>query len=234
MLRRGDSIPAGTRLEFVFVRRSKAVYEGDRLEDYDFYRENRKGSNGLVLDIDHYIEKQVLKPVTELLNVAFPHEMISVVPIKDRFEADWFETLGEYQTCILKKKGSLHSKVFHVLESAKRFDYLEHSQCPKGVRTANPCECVARYNGGTRNDVNRAKHPKLMDLCRAYRAWYIVEQLKLQAGLPKRRARRKGIPRGATECLRDSNVVGDILQGRKLFRSVLTELNLYSLDMCYN
>ena len=41
MIKRGDSIPAGTRLEFVFVRRPKAVHEGDRLEDYDFYRENR-------------------------------------------------------------------------------------------------------------------------------------------------------------------------------------------------
>ena len=43
MLKRGDSIPAGTRLEFVFVKRPWALFEGDRLEDFDFYRENRKG-----------------------------------------------------------------------------------------------------------------------------------------------------------------------------------------------
>ena len=234
MLKRGDSIPAGTRLEFVFIQRPQALYEGDRLEDYDFYRDNRKGPNGLALDVDHYIEKQILKPITELFNVAFPHEMISVVPIKDRFEDDWVETLGEYQTCILKQKGVLHSKVFHVLESAKRFDYLGLPQCPEGVKTADSCGCVARYSGGTRNDINRAKHSKLLGLCRDFRAWYIVEQLKKQAGLPKSRTRRKGLPRGATEYPRDSNVVGDILQARQLFRKVLTELNLYSLHTCYN
>ena len=235
MIKRGDSIPAGTRLEFVFVQRPQALYEGDRLEDYDFYRDNRKGLNGLSLDIDHYIEKQLLKPITELFNVAFPHEMVSVIPIKDRFEDAWFESLGEYQMCILKYKGSLYSKISHVLESAKRFDYLGHSQCPEGVQTPlNSCGCVSRYADGDRNDVNRAKHPELMAFCRDFRAWYIVERLKKQAGLPKSRTRRKGLPRGATEYARDSNVVGDILQARQLFRKVLTELNLYSLHTCYN
>ena len=134
MLKRGDSIPAGTRLEFVFIQRDQALFEGDRLEDYDFYRENRGGPAGLTLDLNHYLEKQILKPVTELLNVAFPHKMISALPIKTRLGGDFFDVLGEYQTCILKQKGGVVSKVRHVLHSAKRFDYDGLTQCPAGVK----------------------------------------------------------------------------------------------------
>ena len=236
MLKRGDSIPAGTRLEFVFVKRSQALFEGDRLEDYDFYRENRKGLKGLALDIDHYIEKQILKPVTELLNVTFPHEMVSAIPIKDRFDENSFEKLGEYQTCILQQKGSIHAKVSHVLESANRFDYLGKTQCPEGVKlgSGDPCGCVTRYSGGSRNDVNPAKHPQIMSVCRIFHSWNMVARLQKQYGVPKSRTRRKGLPRGATEYPRDSNVVGDILQARQLFRKVVVELNLYSLDKFYN
>ncbi len=236
MLKRGDSIPAGTRLEFVFVIRPQALFEGDRLEDYDFYRENRKGPKGLALDIDHYIEKQILKPVTELLNVAFPHEMVSAVPIKDRFEGNSFEELGEYQLCILKQKGNTRAKVFHVLESANRFDFLGKTQCPTGVRlgSGDPCGCVSRYSGGGRNDVNRVKHPQIVALCQQFRSWDVVARLQKQSGLPKSRTRRKGLARGATEYPRDSNVVGDILQARRVFRKVVVELNVYSLHKFYN
>ena len=62
----------------------------------------------------------------------------------------------------------------------------------------------------------------------------MVARLQKQYGLPKSRTRRKGLPRGATEYPRDSNVVGDILQARQLFRKVVVELNLYSLDKFYN
>jgi len=231
MLKRGDSIPAGTRLEFVFVQRPGALYEGDRLEDFNFYRENRKGPTGLTLDLNHYVEKQILKPVTELLNVAFPHTTISAVPIKDRLGGLDLDSLGEYQLCILKQKGGLPSKVYHILQSVKRFDYDGITQCPEGVKlgSANPCGCVLRYGGGTRNDVNRAKHPQIVSICQDFFAWNLLSRLKKQAGLPKSRARRKGLARGATEYPRDSNVVGDMLQARQCFRKVVVELNLYAL-----
>jgi len=236
MLKRGDSIPAGTRLEFVFVKRPGALYEGDRLEDFNFYRENRKGPTGFALDLNHYVEKQILKPVTELLNVAFPHKTISAVPIKDRLGGLDLDTLGEYQLCILKQKGALSSKVYHILQSAKRFDYVGITQCLEGVKlgSGNPCGCVLRYGGGTRNDINRAKHPQIVALCQDFFAWHLISRLKKQVGLPKSRARRKGLARGATEYPRDSNVVGDMLQARQWFRKVVVELNLYALHKFCN
>src|SRR5208282_2786374 len=71
MIARGDDVPPNTRLEFLYVENEEADHQGEKAEDYTFYREN-KASLKLRPDYLHYIEKQLTNPVTELLTVKYP------------------------------------------------------------------------------------------------------------------------------------------------------------------
>lgn len=75
LLRRGTDVPANTRLEFLYLENPNAEHQGDKAEDFMYYKENRHIEN-LKIDYLHYLEKQLLKPVTELLAVKFPRNEI--------------------------------------------------------------------------------------------------------------------------------------------------------------
>jgi len=70
LLNRGTDIPANTRLEHIYVETKNATHQGEKAEDYTYYREN-KNVEGFKLDYLHYIEK-LQTPITELLNVKYP------------------------------------------------------------------------------------------------------------------------------------------------------------------
>ena len=75
MIRRGDNVPPNTRLEYLYLENKDAVHQGDKAEDFTYYKENRKVEK-LKPDRLHYIEKQLAKPITELLNVKFPRDPV--------------------------------------------------------------------------------------------------------------------------------------------------------------
>jgi hypothetical protein len=75
MLRRGDDVPANTRLEYIYLENPKAVYLGDKAEDYTYYRENKRDMK-FKPDYLHYVEKQLMKPISELLDVKFPKNIV--------------------------------------------------------------------------------------------------------------------------------------------------------------
>jgi Iridoviridae putative DNA polymerase len=75
MLRRGDDVPPNTRLEYIYLRKEGATHQGEKAEDYTFYKEN-KDIHDFKPDYLHYIEKQLSKPVTEILNVKYPPRKI--------------------------------------------------------------------------------------------------------------------------------------------------------------
>ena len=84
MLRRGDDVPPNTRLEFLYLKNPKAVRQGDRAEDYTFYREN-KANLRLEPDPLHYVEKQLMKPMTEIISVKWPGEKYLYEKIEDAY-----------------------------------------------------------------------------------------------------------------------------------------------------
>ena len=85
LLKRGDEVPANTRLELLYVENKNADYQGEKAEDYTFYREN-KAISDLKPDYLHYIEKQLMKPITELLEVKYKHKRIPYEKIEDALE----------------------------------------------------------------------------------------------------------------------------------------------------
>ncbi len=88
ILRRGEEVPANTRLEYVYVEDEFAEHQGDKAEDYTYYREHRNGlvENGMRPDFLHYIEKQLTNPITELFTVMYPGDIIPYETIENKFE----------------------------------------------------------------------------------------------------------------------------------------------------
>jgi DNA polymerase elongation subunit (family B) len=67
--KRGIDIGAGARLEYVLLRNKelcKDVKQGEIVEDFDYFTEMKEYFN---LDLLYYFEKQLIKPVDELLEV---------------------------------------------------------------------------------------------------------------------------------------------------------------------
>ena len=82
MLDRGDDVPANTRLEFLYLQTENAAHQGDKAEDYTYYKENKDIEN-LRPDNLHYLEKQLSKPITELLSVKYPREPVAYEKLDD-------------------------------------------------------------------------------------------------------------------------------------------------------
>nr|QBK85517.1 MAG: DNA polymerase elongation subunit family B [Marseillevirus LCMAC101] len=82
MLDRGDDVPANTRLEFLYLQNKNAVHQGDKAEDYTYYKEN-KDIEDLRPDYLHYLEKQLSKPITELLTVKYSREPVAYEKLDD-------------------------------------------------------------------------------------------------------------------------------------------------------
>lgn len=79
-----EAVPANTRLEFLFLRNLKKQHQGEGAEEYSYYLENKKdsalegsykdlaGDNTMKLDNLYMLEKQLSKPLKELLEVVLP------------------------------------------------------------------------------------------------------------------------------------------------------------------
>lgn len=85
MRKRGDIVPANTRLEFLYLKNvdgKKYNHLGEAAEDYVYYRDNKRGvknSKGELVNLEPdpfiYIDKLV-NPMDELITVKFPRKVI--------------------------------------------------------------------------------------------------------------------------------------------------------------
>ncbi len=82
MIGRGTDIPPNTRLEFLYVENPQATHQGQKAEDFTYYTEN-KDTERFKPDRLHYIEKQLAKPMTEILSVVFEKEPVIYEKIDD-------------------------------------------------------------------------------------------------------------------------------------------------------
>ncbi len=90
MMRRGDDVPPNTRLEYIYLEDEHAVHQGEKAEDYTYYRENKHITSpdhpkGLRPDHLMYIDKQLLKPLTEMFAVKYKKEDIPYETLEDTF-----------------------------------------------------------------------------------------------------------------------------------------------------
>lgn len=81
MIARGDDVPPNTRMEYVYLEDPSVDLDSYRTEDYTFFRENKH--SGLRLDYFYY-QRQLIKPLTELLDVVFPGDPIMYEKLDER------------------------------------------------------------------------------------------------------------------------------------------------------
>lgn len=91
ILNRGCDIPANTRLEFLYIENENATKQGQKAEDYSYFKEHRREQN-LRPDKLHYIEKQLAKPLTEMVLVKFPRERIIYEKLEDKLNRLMFDS----------------------------------------------------------------------------------------------------------------------------------------------
>ncbi len=145
MTRRGEIIPPNTRLEYLYIETPNAIHEGDRLEDYSYYTENKEQLN-IKPDYIHYLDKQFLKTADELLSVykndtIIPYQSLDELYLK--YEAG-FNVL--HRTTISTLKGQI--KITHGEKKYKNihigWDALIEENCQVEIPILN----VNRFGEG--------------------------------------------------------------------------------------
>ena len=146
MNQRGDIVPPNTRLEYVFLETAeKAKLQAEKMEDYTYFRENRLNESGkevLKLDKLYYFEKQIIKPLTELLNIRFMKK-----PMLAYFD------LEEHIVCEAKTvKSLIHLTIIDnvargkakELPADKIMNFVLSNGCPTNQRLEKLCETYRR------------------------------------------------------------------------------------------
>lgn len=189
MLRRGEEIPPNTRFEFLYCENEDAQHQGEKAEDYTFYRENRHDLD-LRPDPLHYLEKQFSKPANELLSVKFPREEIAYdLPQNafDRHLEDLYTTNELVYRRVLSQRGIMRKVRFVI-------------------------ECSKQKTGAGRL---RPSHP-LVEASRRILARDILDRLHSQYGMKKRPTKRptksgdKLPPKTSIMTLRDMKKMGNV------------------------
>jgi DNA polymerase delta subunit 1 len=184
MMKRGDDVPPNTRLEFLYLEDDEAEHQGEKAEDYTFYREN-KSNLKLKPDYLHYIEKQLTNPVTELLDVKYPRPIVPYEKMDDAVErciegADFMvrstvNQIKRYSRTVPVTNGTTYNykgmaaKVQYILDAA-------------GKWTAN--------HDKPNEVINPTKNAELIKACKRWKAFNIINQLHAHYGTRKRTQRR--------------------------------------------
>jgi DNA polymerase delta subunit 1 len=208
MIARGDDVPPNTRLEYLYLEDDTAVYQGQKAEDYTFYKEN-KDVMDMRPDYLHYIEKQLKEPITELINVRFPRRV--VVP-----HEDLEDRIQELVRCMDNEL--LRFRIVNVKKYEKTYsDTLARRDgvvCGWGAKKIKPkykrpetrgysftrfaaqvqhiidSSIKRRRNPKLSNEIDEKKYPELVSLCLRWKSREIVNKLHSQVGMRKRTAKR--------------------------------------------
>jgi len=206
MLRRGDDIPPNTRLEFLYLENPEAEHQGEKAEDFTYYREN-KADEKLKPDYFHYIEKQLCNPITELVTVKFPHEKIMWEKLEDAFERllgkldelnrfrivkikEYTKEVGclrcEYAKTDSKIKCAIHTRS-RKGENSKPTTYILKK---KMAQVEAILASVRKFRDGVKNEINPIKNAVLIRACLHMKSREILERIYKSYGIRKRTERK--------------------------------------------
>jgi DNA polymerase delta subunit 1 len=220
MLRRGDDVPPNTRLEYLYVENDEATHQGEKAEDYTFYREN-KDIFGFKPDYLHYIEKQLTNPITELLDVKYPREKVAYEKIDDALDRciNGLDDLLKHRVLQTKKYERSAGERYDTLrcgwsalgcdECRTKFpkkctsstDKISHNPKTKVItyyytkRSAQVqfiLDSISRKKANPKaiNEIDEKKYPELIRVCRRWKAWNIINSVHAKYGIRKRSAKR--------------------------------------------
>ena len=198
---RGEIIASNTRLEYIYLQNESAKCQGDKAEEYSYFLEN-KSYERYKIDYEIYLEKQLMKPITETLEVNFPKPVIPYVDLEVK--------IGNY---FRRELNELHR--FRIA-TLKDIDYIPDRYKPEGkivigksaVESDLEDDTVIvtprryRHTGmdakvtyiirelkskdGDENSMTVEQYPGLMDLCMSWKSQTILNRLHTSHGSKKR------------------------------------------------
>ncbi len=242
MLRRGDDIPPNTRLEYLYLETPGATHQGQKSEDYTFYRENKdlaqQQGKPMIPDYLHYIQKQLAKPITELLEVKYPRQKVPYEKLDDALERvlESLDDLIKHRVKQIKVYDSSVGKGERANDGQRKIDdFLK----PKGKSMARDevgwihiCSvCRAKSKNGVvtackkhasklkpkiytyrkkmaqvqyildsakrkknnpkaMNEIDEKKYPEVIEICKKWKARFILDAMYAQYGVRKRPKKR--------------------------------------------
>jgi hypothetical protein len=215
MIRRGDDVPPNTRLEYLYLETPDAIHQGEKAEDYTFYRENKQEFT-FKPDYLHYVEKQLCKPVTELLAVKYPKQPVIFEKIDDALTRciEGLDELNRHRVMELKTytrtvEEGWYSK--HIVGwNAKwcgKCRGIDSERCAKHNPKTKPMTysyktnaakvqyildsiAARKANPKTPNTINPDRHQELIEVCLRWKSRHIIDRLHTQYGLRKRAVRK--------------------------------------------
>jgi hypothetical protein len=184
MIARGDNVPPNTRLEFIYLedQNNHGSLQGEKAEDYTYYKEN-KANLSLRPDYLHYIEKQISKPITEFLEVKYAKPIVPfekfddavwrLINESDMLIQDAVSKIKKYTRTVPSEGGRVYNYkglgavVQYILDAAEKW---------KKDRDTKPNEVI-----------NNIKYADLINACRRWKAFTILNEFHAKFGVPKRR-----------------------------------------------
>jgi hypothetical protein len=211
MIMRGEIIPPNTRLEFLYLNTPGWEHQGDKAEDYTYYYENKDIEN-LKPDYLHYIEKQLKKPIKELLGVRYPKKIIPCISLEDRFRNE-ISNLNDLHRVRLvnvktfnKKRNNLiiqnvdkHIVGWKIWFGEKKYnpvslfsDKLSEDLLFTGYNYNNNdariTHAIDEMKHGTgKLTMSKRDYPELFELCHYWKSINIINRLHKKHGLPCRK-----------------------------------------------
>lgn len=178
IMKRGEDVPPNTRLEYIFVETANAMHQGDKAEDYNFFKEHRQDYKP---DNAHYLEHQLTTTVTELLNVKFKGDVVAYEPLEEKFNY-----------LVEKLSGIQRERVNRIKTYIKECnnDYLFNGISAKYTFVL---ESMKNYSLDPENNVNEidpAQYPELKNTCLLMKSFDVINTLCTAYGVAKRTLRK--------------------------------------------
>jgi len=182
ILGRGEEIPPNTRLEFIYIQNKDAKHQGDKAEDYTYYKDN-KIQKGLKPDYLHYLEKQLCKPVAELLRVKYSKDIVIYKDPQKEVERLTRNIKNEVlRKRVISTKRFIKTRLDPLQKSdGKKRTYIYSGFAARVVYILESAKKTGVF------EIKEHKHNELIKWCKKIHAKYVLEQIYRHFGMTKRR-----------------------------------------------
>lgn len=195
---RGEIVPPNSRLEYIYIDNPQAVKQGHKAEDYTFYKEYKYYLN-LKPDYSHYIEKQLDRPISEILNIKFKlDEYIAYEKLDEKvkrlIETNVTSSLKIQRLNNTKKYRKFAIEEDELDEADENYTYIKNDFPPynhvyhyKGLNAKVQYILDSSKNIGPNEfSEDDPLEYELIEACREYKARYILDKFYSNFGITKR------------------------------------------------
>ena len=221
MLRRGDEVPPNTRLQYVFLDTGNSKeLQGLKAEEYGYFKENRIRKK-LKLDPLYYLEKQLAKPITEIINVLYRTKKIKYETLDDkikRFENHIFEKMdSSIKDNIIDMRQFILTKFKTIIKEGKNISEYKSrvKMVTTQIRTLKDDKILNIFNN-------------LVKLYYTKKSENVLEIIEKAYGLKKKGAKKHDKKTGLIVV--DGQVMENIIKYRTTYQESVRHLqNLFSI-----